>query len=151
VVGGTEIYDPVDDRGRNYRHGVEGVSQWLLVPRTHPRCPRYQWWRHQGRCEGRVDLLRRKNVGESARGHPRCPRHRRRMRRGRCKGRADLLRRKTIGESIRSHPQRPRHRKWMRQGRCKGQADLLRWKTVGESASQHGRWERLLDIDPPPP
>jgi hypothetical protein len=73
--GGAKICDPAGDRGRNHRHGVEGVSQRLLVPRAHPRWPRRQWWRHQGRHEGRVNLLWGKTVGESTGGHPRCPRH----------------------------------------------------------------------------
>jgi hypothetical protein len=39
----------------------------------------------------------------------------------------------------------------MRQGRRKGRVSLIRRKAIGESVDQHGRRERLLDVDPPPP
>jgi hypothetical protein len=38
----------------------------------------------------------------------------------------------------------------MHQGRHKSRVGLLRRETVDESVGQHGRWERLLDVDPPP-
>jgi hypothetical protein len=68
VVGGAGICDPVGDRGRHHRHGVEGVGQRLLVPRAQTRCPRRQRRRRHMQHEGWADLLRRKAVGESA-GH----------------------------------------------------------------------------------
>jgi hypothetical protein len=71
MVGGFRICDPIDDRGRNHRHCVEGGGRWLLVPRAHPWCPRCRRWRGQGRHEDRADLLRRKTVSESAGQHDR--------------------------------------------------------------------------------
>jgi hypothetical protein len=87
----------------------------------------------------------------SQRAHPWCPRHRRWRRQGWREDRVDLLQRKTVGESIRVHPWCPCRRRWRRHGWRKGWVDLLRRKTVGESAGQHGRLERLLYVDPPPP
>jgi hypothetical protein len=83
------------------------------------------------------------------RAHPRCPHRLRWRRQGRREDRADLLRRKTVGESIGGRPRCPRC--WRQQGRRKGRASVLRRKTIGESAGKHGRQERLLDDDPPPP
>jgi hypothetical protein len=71
VVRGAKICDPVGDRGRHHRHGVEGVGQRLLVPRAHPRCPRRWRRRHHGQRKGWADLLRRKVIGESAGQHGR--------------------------------------------------------------------------------
>jgi hypothetical protein len=39
----------------------------------------------------------------------------------------------------------------MHHGRRKCQTSLLRRKIVWESTGQHHRWERMLDVDPPPP